>query len=142
MASIWLCHARANITMSLNPYQDKEKQAGGFGIKHIPDLILRIQAGQKLKDGDKIQGQILHLMADKNKFTKPFQSIDVKIFFGRGIDRRAEVVDFAIAQGLIKQSGSFFTLPDGSTIRGTAALYEMEGSVLSEIKSQLGPIIE
>lgn len=142
IASIWLCHARANITMSANPYQDKEKQAGGYGIKHTPDLILRIQAGQKIKDGDKIVGQIIHLQADKNKFTKPFQTIDVKIFFGKGIVRKIEVVDFAIQQGLIKQSSSFFTLPDGTTVRGTTALYDMDSAQLTMLKNSLGPIIE
>ena len=57
-------------------------------------------------------------MADKNKFTRPFQNIDVKMFFGKGIDRKIELIDFAIEQGLIQQSGAYYKLPNGETIRG------------------------
>ena len=117
VASLWLCHARANLDMSGNPYAEKEKQAGGFGIKHTPDVIMKVQVGQKIKEGDQIEGQILHLMAEKNKFAKPFVKIDVKLYFGKGINKKMEIINLAIDFGLIKQSGAYFTVGEKTVKR-------------------------
>ena len=118
--------------MSAGPYAPASKQAGGFAAKHVPDVILHIQPGQKLKDD--VLGQIIHLECDKNKFAKPFTQIDRKLFFGKGIVKKVELVDMAIEKGLIVQSGSFFKLPDGETIRGTAQLYDLPNEKLVSLK--------
>lgn len=137
IASIFLFHARANISMTANPYAPATKQAGGFAAKHVPDVILKVQAGQKVKDGDEILGQVVHLCCEKNKFAPPFKNIDRKLFFGKGITKKVELVDTAIERGLITQSGSFFKLPNGETIRGTKALYDLPNETLKEIKQAL-----
>lgn len=142
IASIWVFHARANISMGpANPYAPQEKMAGGFSQKHTPDAILKITAGQKIGDKGTPEGQVIHLETEKNKFTRPFQKVDTELIFGKGTSKKREVIMFALQQGIIKQSGSFFTMPDGSTVRGTAALNELDSSQLADIKSALGPII-
>lgn len=140
IASIWLFHARANINMS-NPNAPQEKMAGGFTQKHIPDCILKITAGQKIGDKGAPIGQIIHLETEKNKFTKPFQKLDTELTYGKGIELRREVIQFAIDQGIIKQGGSFFTLPDGSSVRGREALYDLDKEVLKSIKSQISIVL-
>lgn len=137
ITGIVLSHARANISMTANPYAPKEKQAGGYGVLHTADCILKIQPGQKFGDKKEPEGQIIHLMCEKNKFAKPFQTKDVKLYFGYGIKKRVEVIDAAIAQGIISQSGSFFKLPSGDTIRGTEVLYQLPSDQLKDIQSQL-----
>lgn len=136
IASIWLFHARANINMQ-NPNAPQEKMAGGFSQKHIPDCILKITAGQKIGDKGSPTGQVIHLETEKNKYTKPFQKVDTELTFGKGIELRREVIAFAIEQGLIKQGGSFFTLPDGTTVRGREALYDLDNDTLRSLKSQI-----
>lgn len=136
ITSIWLFHARANINMS-NPNAPQEKMAGGFSQKHIPDCILKITAGQKIGDKGSPTGQVIHLETDKNKFTRPFQKLDTELTFGRGILQKREIVNFAIEQGLIRQGGSFFTLPDGSTVRGRESLYDLGKEVLIDLKNQI-----
>lgn len=133
IASIVLFHARANISMTANPYAPATKQAGGFGAKHVPDVILQVQPGQKIKEGDSIVGQIVHLECDKNKFTSPFNRIDAKIYFGKGISKRVEIVDKAIELGIIQQSGAFFKFGD-ETVRGTLALYQLDDEKLLKLK--------
>lgn len=137
IACIVLVHARANINMAANPYAPKEKQAGGFGLLHAPDCIIKVQPGQKFGDKSEPEGQILHIQCEKNKFAKPFETRDVRLWFGTGVKKRVEVIDLAIAQGVITQSGSFFKLPSGDTIRGTEALYQLPSDQLKDIQSQL-----
>ncbi len=143
VACILLSHARANLDMTGNMYAPKEKMAGGFALRHIPDVIVQVQPGQKLKRGEELYGQVLHVMSEKNKFTVPFQKLDVKIIFGKGIDKKTEIVDLAIEQGLITQSGSFFKLPNGDTVRGTDALYSsLSNEQLRSLRDSLQPLIK
>lgn len=137
ISCIVLSHARANISMTANPYAPTEKIAGGYALKHIPDCILQVQPGQKFGDKESPTGQIVHLTTDKNKFAKPFQKVDFKLFFGTGIKKSVELIDKAIERGIITQSGSFFKLPNGETIRGTEALYNISSEQLKELKSYL-----
>lgn len=137
IAMIVLFHARANISMTSNPYAPATKQAGGYAALHIPDCILQVQPGQKFGDKERPDGQILHLSCDKNKFAKPFVKMDTKLFFGRGILKKVCIIDKALEQGVISQNGSFFKLPSGETIRGTQALYDLSSDVMKDIQSHL-----
>lgn len=142
VASIWICHARANIDMSAGLYAPKDKQAGGYGVKHTPDVILKVSAGQKIKDGDDVIGQVLHLVTEKNKFVRPFVTRDVTITFGKGIIAKDEIIDLAIQQGLITQSGAYFTITStGETIRGRDGLKNLSNEQLKELKNNIKPII-
>lgn len=134
---IVLAHARANISMTANPYAPQEKLAGGYALKHVPDCIIQVQPGQKFGDKEQPLGQIVHICAEKNKFTAPFVKYDFKLFFGKGIKKSVELIEEAIVRGAIVQSGSFFTLPDGTTIRGTENLYNMSSDQLRLVKSAL-----
>lgn len=141
VASIWLSHARANIDIMAGLYAPKEKMAGGYALRHVPDVILQISPGQKLKDdGDALVGITVHLQTEKNKFTRPFQKFDVKVFFGKGINPRVEVVDLAVMQGLVVKEGRGYLLPDSTKV-SSKGLYDLSNEQLSELKGMLTPLI-
>lgn len=137
ISCIVLSHARANISMTANPYAPQEKIAGGYALKHIPDCIIQVQPGQKFGDKERPAGQVVHITSEKNKFTSPFVKYDFKLFFGTGIKKSVELIEEAVAKGIITQSGSFFKLPNGETIRGTENLYNMPKETLREIQAAL-----
>lgn len=137
ITGIVLSHARANISMTANPYAPKEKQAGGYGLQHVPDCIVKIIPGQKFGDKTSPVGQVIHVSLDKSKFSQPFVNYDMKLFFGYGIKKKVEIIDLAIEQHLIEQNGSFFKLPNGETVRGTEALYNLDSTQLKELQSRL-----
>ena len=91
---------------------------------------------RKIKDGESILGQIVHMECDKNKFAPPFKRVDRKLFFGKGITRKVEIVDMAIQAGLIQQSGSYFTF-NGKTVRGTSALYDLPAEDLTWLRDNM-----
>lgn len=136
---VFISHARANIQMTANPYAPASKQAGGFAQKHSPDCIIQVQPGQKFGDKESPEGQVIHITTDKNKFAKPFQKVDAKLFFGVGIKKSVDLIDCAIEKGVIKQSGSFFSV-NGTNIRGTDALYGMSKEDLQWVKEQLDKV--
>ena len=58
------------------------------------------------------------------------------LIFGKGVDKRREIIDKALELGIIeKGGGGFFTLPGGNTIRGFSALYNISNEILKEIQS-------
>lgn len=132
--SIILFHARTNINMNGGTVPDT-KQAGGYTALHVPDVILHITTGAKVKDGDQIVGQIIRMVTEKNKFTKPFQTIEKKFIYGTGISKRIDLIDSAIAANVITMAGAgFYTLPWGDKIRGTKALYELTNEQLVKLR--------
>lgn len=136
ITSIILAHARANLNMQ-SMYGPQTKMAGGYSIQHVPDAIMQFLPGQKFGDKDKPDGAVIHLSTDKNKFAAPFKRVDVKCFFGKGILKKVCIIDSALEQGIITQSGSFFKLPNGETVRGTQALYDLSSDILRDIQSRL-----
>lgn len=136
IASIVLAHARADL--SFNMHGPSEKVAGGFSLKHIPDLLLKISIGQKLGEKGDLDGQVLHLVAEKNKFTKPFVNYDVKLFYGIGIKKSVDLIDLALSTGIIQvTSPGYFQLPDGTTIRGTQNIYNLTQEQLRDLAQHI-----
>lgn len=136
IASIIINHARANISMSPNPYAPAEKQAGGYAMRHVPDVILKVGTGSKIKDEstDEVLGTVVHLMCEKNKFARPLRTIDRKLYFGIGISARIEAIDTALEQGIIVQNGAFFTFGD-EKIRGIANVYNMSDEQFGKLQT-------
>lgn len=135
IASIVLSHARANLAMNAGPYAPKDVQAGGYALRHVPDCILQLSAGGKLGEKGAFEGNILHMMCEKNKFTSPFQKIDAKLYFGKGINNIDFLIDWAIDNGVIEQSGAFYKF-GGQTIRGQEALRSLPEQDLAYIREQ------
>lgn len=137
IASIWLFHARANITMGpSNPYSPTEKMAGGWGSRHIPDQLIKIQPGQKIKDAsDTIVGQVCHIQAEKSKFAVPFRNFDIKLYFGKGIKHAIEVIDLAIDKGLVTQEGRSWVFPDGTKVSGRDNVYTVSKETVLSLES-------
>lgn len=136
ITAILINHARANISMGAsNPYAPASQMEGGYAMYHIPDVILEISAGSKLGEKGALDGQVIHLQTSKNKFTRPFQKYDSKLWFGVGIKRSVELIDNCLASGLIRQSGAFYYIPDADTgeertIRGYDNLFKMSDEEL------------
>lgn len=144
IASIILFHARANIDMSGGSNGPDTKQAGGYAAEHVPDIITKITSHEKVYDTgakreDSVQiGVGIKIECTKNKFAAPFRPVKKKLIFGKGILKRIDLVDTALEKGVILTGGGgYFTLPDGTKVRGTQALYDLPGATLKEIQTAL-----
>ena len=140
VTSILIMQARANLNIS-GPaqYAPQYKSSGGYAEQHIPDVIIKVEAGAVIKDIDGIvQGNRVRISCDKNKFAKPKNVIARNLYFGKGIIRREEIVEDAIDKGLIQAgSAGYFTLPSGDKVRGMQALIDLPKETLAEIQRTL-----
>lgn len=144
IACIVLLHARANVQMGVvNPYAPKEKSDGGYATQHVPDVVLKISIGAKLKEKDPVSGDDIvigattKLEAEKNKFTAPFHPLTCKLLYGKGISQRYEIIDTALERGVIQKTGNTYILPSGEKFVGIGKLYGMPRESLSGLKDYL-----
>ena len=116
IAAFLLNHARANIQISgpINRYAPNVKSAGGYAMQHIPDVITKIQSHSKIAGDAKTDAPIgveISIVTEKNKFVAPFNVCREKLIYGKGIDARLSIIEKAIEQGIITQSGAYFKVP-------------------------------
>lgn len=129
---IIISHARANIGAT-TPYSPKDNMAGGYALQHVPDAIVQIKAGAKIGE-DKTQpiGQTITITTDKNKFAPPFRKVEAPFMFGKGVDCRRFLIDWAVGAGIIARSGSRYEFDD-KKYNGISQVYSMDEIYVSKL---------
>jgi recombination protein RecA len=94
-----------------------ETTTGGNALKFYSSQRLDIRRIGKInsKDGSVI-GNKTRVKVVKNKLAPPFREAEFDIRFGVGIDSIAEVIDLGIEDGIVKKSGAWFSLDDGTKV--------------------------
>lgn len=126
-------------------------EKGGYGKDYQADVKLEAKWVEKITVGNaengKIIGQICHWQVLCAALGAPFQDIEMRIRFGKGIDENAELVNIGISYGLIKKSGSWFTItclgaevPEEKAqgLEKMAELLEKKPTVKLELARQIG----
>ncbi len=112
---IFVNQTRQKIGMS---YGNPETTAGGTALRFYAHARLEVKTVTKLKDGDDIVGNRVRVKVVKNKHSAPYKEAEFDLLFGKGIDNYAEVLDIALENGIIKQSGAWFKLGEENIAQG------------------------
>lgn len=118
---VFINQVRQNINaMAFAP---KETTTGGKALKFYASLRLDVRRieGIKNKDGSQ-KGNRVRIKIAKNKVAPPFKQVVVDLIFGVGVCRERDLLDAALANKIIIQSGSWFSFGDEKIGQGRDAV--------------------
>ena len=92
-----------------------ETTTGGNALKFYASVRVDVRKTGQLKSGESAIGSKTRAKIVKNKLAPPFQEAEFEIRWGTGIDATSDLMDYALALGVIEKSGSFLSF-SGSTL--------------------------
>ena len=101
-----------------------ETTTGGNALRYYASVRLDIRRISSVKEGDEVVASRCRVKVAKNKCAPPFRRAEFDIAFGRGIDREAEILEWALERGHVSKAGSWFSRGDERIGQGRAAALE------------------
>lgn len=115
---IFLNQTRMKIGMV---FGNPETTPGGLALKFYASVRVNLTRTAQIKSGDEIIGNRVKAKVVKNKVAAPFRTAEFDIYYNEGISKSGDALRAGLLSGLIKQSGSFFTLENEKIGQGTEA---------------------
>jgi recombination protein RecA len=95
-----------------------ETTTGGHALKYYASVRLDIRRIGPVKSGDEICGNRTRVKVVKNKLAPPFQTAEFDILYGSGIDATGDLLDLAVAAGVLEKRGAYIALDGDSLAQG------------------------
>ena len=90
-------------------FGSSETTTGGNALKFYASVRLDIRRAAAIKRGEERVGNHTRVKVVKNKLAPPFRTAEFPIYYGRGVDRAAELVQLAVAEGIVTKNGAWFS---------------------------------
>lgn len=123
-----------------------ETTPGGNALKYFSSIRLDVRRTGTNKSGDEAISNGTKVTCKKNKTAPPFRSTQFDIEFGKGVNKKLDLLRIACSKGVVKKSGAWFSYNGENFAQGelkaTRYLEENE-EVFEEIKLKLSnPTLE
>ena len=106
---IFINQIRQKIGVTFGP---SEVTTGGNALKYYASVRLDVRRIGAVKKGEESIGNKTRVKVVKNKLAAPFRQVEFEILYGKGIDRKGEVLDLAEAQGTLNRNGAWYSYGD------------------------------
>ncbi len=113
---------------------------GGNALKFYSSVRLDLKRLGQVKHGEEVIGHTVRVNVVKNKLAPPFKKVDFDIIYGEGISRSSEILNLAVEQGIVKQSGSWFYYGDtklGQGAENVRQLLKDNPDLMDEIEKKV-----
>ena len=121
-------------------YGSPETTTGGNALKFYSSVRLDIRRIGAIKDGDEVVGNETRVKVVKNKMAPPFKVVEFQILYGKGINKNAEIIEFAVKKGIIEKAGAWYSYKGdkiGQGIAKTSEFLKENPKVLEEIEASV-----
>ncbi len=95
-----------------------ETTTGGNALKFYASVRLDVRRIGAIRQGEQAVGNRTRVKVVKNKLAPPFAQAEFDILYGEGISLEGDLLDSALALGLLKRNGSWYTLGERSLGQG------------------------
>ncbi|MCX7633393.1 MAG: recombinase RecA [Turneriella sp.] len=107
------------IRMKIGPaYGSPETTTGGNALKFYASVRMDIRRIESITKGEETIGNHVRVKVVKNKVAPPFKRAEFDIYFNHGISRESCIIDEAVALGILKKSGTWFSYNDNRIGQG------------------------
>ena len=89
-------------------FGNPETTTGGNALKFYSSVRMDIRRIAQIKAGDRVIGNHVRVKVVKNKVAPPFREAEFDIMYNEGISRAGDVIDLAVAKGVVDKSGAWF----------------------------------
>ncbi len=89
-------------------YGNPETTPGGRALKFWASVRLEVRRGEPIKVGTEQTGARTKVKVVKNKVAPPFRSTEFDMIFGKGVSRSGDLLDCAVAKGIVGRAGTYF----------------------------------
>lgn len=121
-------------------FGNPETTTGGNALKFYSSVRLEIRRTGTLKSGEDVIGSRTRVKVVKNKLAPPFKEVEFDIIYGEGISYEGEVLDLAVAHGIIEKSGAWYAYGDdriGQGRENSRQFLKEHRDILEKITAQI-----
>ena len=101
-----------------------ETTSGGNALKFYSSVRMDIRRIGAIKDKDQIIGNATRVKVVKNKMAPPFKVAEFQILYGKCINRKAEIIEYAVQKGIVEKAGSWYSYKGDKIGQGMSKVTE------------------
>jgi len=121
-------------------FGNPETTSGGRALRFYATIRIDIRRIENIKSGDNVVGQRTRARVVKNKVAPPYRKGEFDIMFNKGISRSGDVLDLAVAHGVVEKSGSWYSYGEMRLGQGreiAKAFLEDNTDLLAELEEKV-----
>ena len=102
-------------------FGNPETTTGGNALKFYASVRMDIRRTGQIKQGEDIIGNRTRVKIVKNKIAPPFRQAEFDIMYNQGISKSGDVIDLAVANGIVEKAGAWYAYKDEKIGQGREA---------------------
>jgi recombination protein RecA len=121
-------------------FGNPETTTGGNALKFYASVRMDIRRIGQIKAAEAVVGNRTRVKVVKNKIAPPFREAEFDIMYNEGISRSGDIVDLAVARGIVDKAGAWFAYGDQKIGQGREAAktyFKTNPKVMEEVAAKI-----